>query len=213
MQEEGISSGALQQGKDLWPTLEEYINNTGKPIVAELEYKIPIGDTNHRLVGRLDAIVDHEAYKAINEYKSAGATRKLYEFEKEWRCAKQADSVILGARFSGHDARYVDVVIVQAGTPPNILPIRIERTEYELEYFLYSCGQTADIIEMLGAKYGWDKPWPHVIHSQWAADQRGSCNNGWCEFKDFCGQELTKLPAGFKQRPEEERLSPTKLST
>lgn len=180
--------------------------------MAELEYKIPIKDTNHRLVGRLDAIVNNEAQVGVNEYKTAGATRKLYEFEKEWRCAKQADSVLLGARFSGHDAKYVDIVVVQATQPPTVTTLRVQRTDYDLQYFLYAAGQTADIIEFLGEKYGYEKPWPHIIHSQWAADQRGSCNNGWCEYVDFCGQQLDKLPAGFKQRPEEERLCTVSLT-
>lgn len=194
---EGVTDEAKEAALLLFPTLKDYIDNReGEVLYAEPEININIG--KHIFYVRPDAIIKNGIMIFANEYKTAGAQRKLYEFEKEWRANTQAEAAYVGAEQLGHTIQFVDVVIVQEGTPPILSLQRVTRTNHEIKHYLRAVEQTADIIEFLIDKWGIEKPWPHVVQSIWNSDMRGACNNKWCEYQDVCRQELTGIPEGFK---------------
>lgn len=200
---ERVSPQQFAAAEALWPTLKEHVDSTSR-VGVELEYKVPVPNYPHFLDGRLDAVVHHggQIYGA-DEYKSMGAGGRANDIPKDWIANTQAESVILGARHLGHPARFVDVVTVQEGTPPNLLPIhRVERDQYQLDYYLQAIGQTCDVIERLMERPGPDHPWVHIIHSKWDAAPLSGCLGNRCQYKEFCGTQIDVAPEGFYERQD-----------
>lgn len=208
LEEAVVEEKEIERGEAMWPVLRDYLNSLGLEVLAvEPEFCIPLGGKlePHYLVGKIDLIARQGGEIKVYEYKGTNPKKRVDDVEKEWRAATQATTEIAGARALGHAATAMEVIHVVEEVVPYILGGHghlVQRTDYEIEYMLRSFAQTADTIVMLEREWGVDEPWPHDIHTIWASDMRGSCNNGWCDYKDICGCVHLTMPEGFKEKPD-----------
>ena len=206
LERQGIQPNYMQVGLGYYSVLKDYLaTREGRRIASEIEFEIPL-DSGHYFCGKIDGIAEANGVQFVDEFKTAGAQRKDYEFRKEFKAAPQCCGELIGARFLGYRPEWIQVTHVIKADPPfvKLPPIVETRTAYELNQHLRSVQMVCDMITMLREKYGIEEPWPHWIHSLWASDVRGSCNNDWCEYKEICQRpyEAGNYPAGFKERTE-----------
>lgn len=206
LERQGIQPNYMQVGLGYYSVLKEHLDTReGRRIASEIEFEIPL-DSGHYFCGKIDGIAEANGIQFVDEFKTAGVQRKDYEFRKEFKAAPQCCGELIGARFLGYRPEWIQVTHVIKADPPfvKLPPIVETRTAHELNQHLRSVQMVCDMITMLREKYGKEDPWPHWIHSLWASDVRGSCNNDWCEYKEICQRpyEAGTYPAGFKERTE-----------
>jgi hypothetical protein len=165
-----ISSKSKQMGEALFAAYAKrwngdktflLLHDAGVPL-AEVEFDLPIPGSPHRIVGKMDEIVQYNGDPWVGDIKTANAKASEAKKKIEFGFASQPIFYINAARMLGYPVKGMVYRVVTEHTPPKHWVIESKRTDYQLAQGLISIHQIAETIQMYKKTFGIEKPWPHL---------------------------------------------------
>lgn len=161
------------------------------PLAQEVEFEYPIPDSPHKMVGRIDHILDRCGVIIVGDWKTCGKTTKkeLASRIEAYRADPQVSFYMVGARTLGYKPEFFLHRIVQKY---KIHEVQSFRTDLELKKFARNVHQTCCIIESMKEKFGVELSWPS-LHTKY--------KSGYAAIEGT-GMYVGYTPEGFLPRKE-----------
>jgi PD-(D/E)XK nuclease superfamily len=169
-----------------------------KYLAHERLFEYPIPGSEHRMVGRIDHIMECDGDVIIGDWKS---TKKRTKKEMQQKADEYCRSVqvpfyLLGATTLGFDARrFIYRLVVDDPDGVEISEYSTSRTGLELKTFAEGVDKTCDLITWMRDQYGIERTWPQV------PERFGT------DYAPLIGRRMYKdvIPDGYE--PKREHLS------
>lgn len=160
-----LGEDAIATARSMYETNKTYGRDT-KVLWQEREFDIAIPDSPHRMVGRVDSMVERYEEVFIQDYKT---TRNRTKAEMDDYRSKLQQSPQVDFYLCAHPeaSKLVYRILwkkpTKAGPVINISEVTCTRTQWQLDAFRRGVHMTCETIEMWIGRFGIEKPWPVAI--------------------------------------------------
>lgn len=154
-----VARQMAERVRELYPS-EKYLAH-------ESLFECDIPGSPHKLLGRIDHILERDGETIVGDWKSSKprSKRDIASKADEYCKSVQVGFYLLGARQLGFDCQRFLYRLVQSGTETARVQVTehwTQRTSLELKGLLRSVAQTCDLIEWMTNKFGTQLAWPQV---------------------------------------------------
>lgn len=160
-----LGEDAIATARSMYETNKTYGHNT-KVLWQEREFDIAIPDSPHRMVGRVDSMVERYDETFILDFKTS---RNRTKSDMQDYRTKLAQSPQVDFYLAAHPEATKLVYRIlwkqpkKSGPVINISELTCTRTKWQLDAFRYSVHQVCETIEMWVERFGKTRPWPRAI--------------------------------------------------
>lgn len=160
-----LGESALDTAKSMYEANKQYGHDT-TVLWTEQEFDIEVPWSSHRMVGRVDSMVERYGETFLMDYKTTRHRTKadMEDYRTKLRQSPQVDFYL-----SAHPeaSKLVYRILwskpTKKGPEINISELTCTRTKWELEAFQYSVDMICSTIEFWVEKYGKERPWPRAL--------------------------------------------------
>jgi hypothetical protein len=162
----GFGEKEIKAASEMVAAVQEKYPNE-EYLAHEAMFEVPIQDSPHSMVGRIDHILRREDGIVVGDWKTSKKRTKTDAAYKaaEYCRSAQVSFYLLGCRAKGlgFETNQFLYRLVQSGSDTSGVQITehpTSRTSLQLREFARGVAITCDIITFLKARFGVERPWP-----------------------------------------------------